>query len=371
MSLVVPVPTVDIGPDWASNINASLTILDAHTHNPGSGVPITPTGLNINGDLTFLGNNATVLRSVRWTNQLAVLTDPTDLTCAYSSGTDGDLYYNDLNGNNIRMTLNGAPNSGTGNISGLPSTPTGSAGIGWQNGASTFQFLNDAGTSGANIDAASYVFRYPGSYPSPSGNYIILQAPSSLASGYSLTLPALPAQTNVVSLGTTGIISSITYDQVAAGMTATGANAIAATMTSTGTSSIVATATTANANTLIGKSSSANLPGVPTAASKNLVVSHTNNTKALVVMRGTIDSTGAITVGVGFTASKTGTGSYTISFSTNFGDIPAVTTTGIFNAVIARITPAPTVSDFHVDFFNTSGSPLNTDFNFIAIGQAP
>jgi hypothetical protein len=62
----------------------------------------------------------------------------------YSNGTD--LFYKDVNGNAIRLTEAGGPTSGTGNIQGLPSNPTGDAGILWVNAQSTFQLLKDSGT---------------------------------------------------------------------------------------------------------------------------------------------------------------------------------------------------------------------------------
>lgn len=357
MSLVVPVPSVDIGPDWAQNLNASLGILDAHTHNPGSGVQITPSGLNINADLSFQGHNVTVLRSSRFQNQSAVLSTASDLSCAYSSGTNGDLYWNDQNGNKIQMTRNGSPNSGTGNISGLPSTPTGSAGIGWQNSASTFQFLADNGTSGANIDVATMVVRYPGSYPTPAGNYIAVQAPTSLASGYSLTLPALPGQTNVMTMTSTGVMSSITYDQVGVNMTSTGANAIGLSINSS-----------SSANNIASQMSSPNFPGVPQAAGRDIVVAGSNAAGALKVIRGNIASDGSITNGDGFTITNVGTGEYRINFTSAFSLVPSCSgnTTGGSNIIVSF--DQLSTSSVLVLTINNSSSIVASAFTFIVIG---
>ena len=228
MNLVVPVVGLEVGPDWANDLNASLIILDGHTHLPGSGVQITPSAININADLTFnSANNAVALRSVRFKPQGAPLALVADVGCIYEAGLD--LYYNDGAGNQIRITQSGSVAGSSGTITGLPS---GTASASFQSSTGTFVF-QQATSVAANLDVGSVIVRYPGSYPTPSGNAIILEAPSSLASQYALTLPALPAQTNVMTLGTTGIISSTTWDAVGTSMTATGANAIRATMTKT------------------------------------------------------------------------------------------------------------------------------------------
>jgi hypothetical protein len=231
MNLVIPVPTLAPGPAWAQGINASLITLDAHNHSAGNGVLINPTGLNINEDLSFLTNNATAVRSVRFNpNASPITASSPDLGALYEAGVD--LYYNDGNGNQIRITQSGAVAGATGTITGLPA---GTASAAYTSAQGTFVF-QQATSIAANLDVATVIVRYPGSYPTPSGNYIALEAPSSLASGYALTLPALPAQTNVMTLGTTGIISSTTWDQVGVNMTSTGANAVANTRTrATGT----------------------------------------------------------------------------------------------------------------------------------------
>lgn len=202
MGLPIPGVGTTSGPDYATDVNSSLTIIDQHNHSNGSGVQITPSGININAALTYNNNFAIGLSGL---TLLAQLSTPANNTI-YESGVD--LYYVDGNGNNIQLTKAGSPNAGTGNIQGLPSTPSGGAGVSWVNSSSTFRFFADNGTSQANLDAASIAIRYPGSYPTPTGNYIQLQAPSSLASGYPLILPAIPASQKIMTLDNSGIISA-------------------------------------------------------------------------------------------------------------------------------------------------------------------
>lgn len=204
MRLVLPIPGTETGPAWANEINASLYIVDNHTHGPGSGERITPSGLNLNADVSFNNaSNAVSLRSVRFTSQMAPIALPADIGCIYEAGDD--LYYNDAAGNQVRITESGAVAGSSGTITGLPSG-TASAAFTPVNG--TFVFQQSTSTA-ANLDVGSIAIRYPGSYPTPTGNYIQLQAPVSLASGYSLTLPALPAANNTfLTISTAGVIAA-------------------------------------------------------------------------------------------------------------------------------------------------------------------
>lgn len=208
MNLPNPVPSVAPGPEWAQDIANCLTIVDSHNHAPGSGVPINPDGININADLPFNNiNNITQLRSVNFTPTSIAAAAP-DLGCIYVQGVD--LYYNDESGNKIQITSGGSVNSGAGSINGLPS---GTASATYLPIPGTFQWQQSTSTA-ANMDAATLIVRYPGSYPTITGNGIAIQAPSSLSSAYALTLPALPAANNTfLTIGTTGTIASaITID---------------------------------------------------------------------------------------------------------------------------------------------------------------
>ncbi len=210
MGLPSPIPGQETGPQWASDNFNCFTILDAHDHTPGSGVQITPSAININANLTFNNtNNAVGLRSSRYYAQVSPISaSGSDLQCTYVSGVD--LYFNDGSGNQIRITQSGSVAGASGTITGLPSG-TASAAYAASSGSFIFQ---QATSTAANLDVGSVAIRYPGSYPTPSGNYIQLQAPTSLASGYSITLPSLPAANNTfMTMSTAGIIgTTLTLD---------------------------------------------------------------------------------------------------------------------------------------------------------------
>lgn len=198
MNLPIPIALVDPGPDWALNINSSLTIIDGHNHSAGSGVAITPAGLNINADLPFNNNNATSLRSSRYFAQPAALSLATDIGCVYVAGVD--LYFNDVDGNQIRLTQSGSIVGTAGSISGLPS---GTASASYEATPKTFVFQSATNTP-ANIDGASYILRNL----TANSHGLTLNPPSAMGADYSLVLPTIPAQTNILTIDTSGNIGS-------------------------------------------------------------------------------------------------------------------------------------------------------------------
>lgn len=124
MVLVLPDPEVTIGPDWANDLNTALERVDLHDHSNNFGVQVTPAGLNINTDLPFNANNATLLRSLRLVTQSAVLSSATDKGCVYE--VNGDLYYNNAAGTAVQITSGGAivsPGSGAITSKALSSFP--------------------------------------------------------------------------------------------------------------------------------------------------------------------------------------------------------------------------------------------------------
>lgn len=208
MNLPVPGVGQTVGPTYASDVNTSLNMIDSHTHAPGSGVPITPSGLNINSDLPMQSNNAVSVRTIRFAPQPSLISGSgADIGCLYESGVD--LYYNDGSGNQVRITQSGGVAGSPGSISNLVA-PASAAYVAVN---STFVWQSDSGIA-ANMDAGTLIIRYPGSYPTPSGNYIALQAPTGLATGYALTLPTTTPATlgSWMTSTTSGVLSWISAD---------------------------------------------------------------------------------------------------------------------------------------------------------------
>lgn len=192
MNMPIPVVSVDPGPDWATNVNASLGVVDQHDHSPGKGVPVTPAGLNISSSLSMGGNNLTNTGAIVF-NPGAVLAL---LQALYVSGVD--LYYTDGNGNQIQITASGSVTGATGTITGLSSPASASFSGG------TFTFLT-TGTVPSTLSAGPiFISRVA---TSPAG--VTVAASSSQATNYSLTLPvALPASTSLLQVDSSGNVST-------------------------------------------------------------------------------------------------------------------------------------------------------------------
>lgn len=197
MSLVIPTVGSDPGPQWAFDINASLNILDSHNHASGSGVPIPSAGLSINADLPFGNNNATTLRSIRFTTQASPLATASDVGCLYESGVD--LYYNDGNGNQVRMTQSGGVAGTPGSIGGLTSPASAT----YVAGSQTFIWQSDAVTP-ANMDCASIILRNLVA----NSKGLTLSPPNAMGANYALTLPSLPASQKFMTLDSSGTMSA-------------------------------------------------------------------------------------------------------------------------------------------------------------------
>jgi hypothetical protein len=187
--------------------------------------------------LSFANNSLTNAKSVNFQAQSSLAT----VSSLYMIGVD--LYFNDGSGNVIRVTQGGSVSGASGTITGLPS---GTASASYAAGVFTF---NAATNTPANVVMASAIL----GNNTAGTKTLTLAPPNAMGSNYQLTLPSLPAQTNVMTLDTSGNMSSVTYDQVAAGMTS------AATMTVgtlTATSATVGTVsiTTLTTPTIIGGS---------------------------------------------------------------------------------------------------------------------
>lgn len=201
MSLVLPTPTVTIGPAYATQNNTAFTAIDSHNHTSGQGIAIPSAGILLNADLPFNSNNATLLRSTRFVSQGSVLSLPADITCLYAVA--GNLYYNNASGQQIQLTAGAALNATSiGAIGGDYATSTASEF--YTSASSLFTFWSAANIP-AFLDSSSITIR-PNSVSAPG---VTLAAPGALSSPYTLTLPlALPVSNKFLALDASGNIST-------------------------------------------------------------------------------------------------------------------------------------------------------------------
>lgn len=251
MNLKIPVVGTEPGPDYATDINDSLSTIDSHNHTTGSGAPIPVSALNVDADFNLNNKNLTNAFSVRF------LAAPSTLPGSVTSALyvyNNDLYFNNGSGNFVQMTNGTALNvtstgisSGTANASFIGNVLT----------------VTAAPTVPANIDGGSIVIR--NTIASSKG--VTLQAPIPLSIDYTLVLPTVPAQQNVMTLDSSGNMSSVTWNTVGINMGSTGADNIGVVMTSTGANAIGQTMTSTGANAILSTGGGAILPSMTTTPS--------------------------------------------------------------------------------------------------------
>jgi hypothetical protein len=201
MGLSVPVvgSALDAGPAYATEINESLTTIDGHTHQPGSGVPITQNAINFGvapGPLPFYNNPATGLSGVSLQLQTSL---PTTIGTLYSKlGSEGvalpDLWYYD--GTNYVQITSGGQVAAT--IANIPGESYASGTFTWRQGTGS--------TTPANFDIGSIVIR-----PNTAGatNGVSLQNNASIASQYPFIFPAaLPSAQSFSTLDNSGNLAA-------------------------------------------------------------------------------------------------------------------------------------------------------------------
>lgn len=223
MNLPIPGVGTQDGPTYAQNVNAALSLIDAHDHSLGNGVQITPSGLNINATLPL---NSNPLIGAAYMTLVAQST-PAPILSVYVSGVD--LFYRDGNGNAIPITSGGQ-------VAAVSSGIT--------NGSSTASFTANTLVVARTIDAT-----HPSDVQCASVNlgnnvtnskYLTLSPPNAMANNYTLTLPNVsPSGVQLVSIDTNGnmapttTVSATIANNVGTTMTNTGANAVAASRTRT------------------------------------------------------------------------------------------------------------------------------------------
>lgn len=197
MSLTIPIVSREPGPTYAVDINTSLSLIDSHNHTSGQGVQIPSSGLNINADLSFTGNNATNLRSSRYSSQGAVLSTPSDVGCVYLVGVD--LYCNDGNGNNIRITQSGGLAGTNGSISGLTSPAS-----------ATYVAVNSTFVwqSGVNIAATMDMRNAILRNASAGSKGLTLSPPAAMAADSTITFPNIPVAKSFMTIDASGNIEA-------------------------------------------------------------------------------------------------------------------------------------------------------------------
>jgi len=106
MNLTLPVVTVTIGPEWATELNTALEVIDSHDHSSDKGVSITPAGLDISTNLDIQNHIFYNFQAVRFQAQTAALTGASNANALHS--VSGDLYFTNSAGTAVQLTAGGS-----------------------------------------------------------------------------------------------------------------------------------------------------------------------------------------------------------------------------------------------------------------------
>jgi hypothetical protein len=255
-NMQLPVPSVgqEPGPQYAFDVNSCFSLIDSHNHSLGKGIPINPSGLNINADLTFQNNQATNLLTTQYTAESLPTTTRQAISVAPVSTTN-ELWYTDSNGVSTQITTNGVVNATAAAIPGESYV------------AGTFiwtQTQSSLPTTPANFDIGSITIR-PNTAATTRG--ITISPPTLIGpTPYALILPLLPSGTSFLTLDNSGNIVAGT--STTGGIT--GTNIASATITG----SNVASNTISRTNlTAVGQQVSSNVTSFSTANSSPVAVS--------------------------------------------------------------------------------------------------
>lgn len=194
MGLQISTIGSDSGLMWEQNLNSSLNTVDFHNHSPGSGVQITPQGMNISSNLNFQNNSASNIYGLMFSSSGASVATGLLYTAPSSGGGINDLFYNDFAGNVIQLTKAGIVNA---IASSIPGESYSGGTFTWVQG--------DGSTTPANFDIGSVTIR-----PNTAGttNGINIQTPSGISSSYALVMPSLPPAQQIMTLDNSGNITA-------------------------------------------------------------------------------------------------------------------------------------------------------------------
>ena len=186
------------GPTWASNVESNWTAVDDHNHASGSGVQITPAGININADVEFNENQPKELKGVVLSNTTA----SSDNSAVYQSG--GDLYWRNAGGVAVQGTSGGTVKTTGGSIDGMSGTDAEAA---YGSGIFTWQFdSTKTPFAGAKMSHADInLYKYDAS--SGSNAYVQMKYTGTSEGSNILTVPDETATLLTTSTSYAGAIS--------------------------------------------------------------------------------------------------------------------------------------------------------------------
>lgn len=233
MSIVLPSLGGDSG-IWDDEINAALTLVDAHDHTSGKGPRVPTAGINIDADLAYGGFAATGLGKLLF-NAVAALSSGSK--ALFVNSADNELYWRTNGGTNVKLT-NGASINTTlvGGIVGDYSSV--GAEVAYDDANDRYTFKQQGTKPWARLASGPVrIFEFN----TTESVSVELAAPAALAASYSITLPlAAPASTSVVTMDSSGVLAMTRSPTLDNPVVATGGS-----LTLSGTATLSVNATSA------------------------------------------------------------------------------------------------------------------------------
>ena len=183
-SLASPAVGTTTSPQWATDLNTSLTAIDNHDHSTDKGIRITPAAINVNADMEFNQNSASELKNLIFDSTVTAATTSYSLYQA-----SGNLYWRNGSGTAVQVTTGGSVNAGAGSISGMTGTD---AGVSYTDGSKTFNFFTDSANSdyGKMAHADMLLFTYTNDNVADTDYVTIVCSAAASGSSGTITVPA-------------------------------------------------------------------------------------------------------------------------------------------------------------------------------------
>ena len=257
ISIILPSLGGDTG-IWDDELNAALTLLDAHDHSSGKGVAVPTSGMNINADLTFAGFGATNLGKAAFSAVTALAAGSKTL---FVSSADNELYWRTNAGTNVKLTNGASINTSlVGGIVGDYASV--GAAVAYDDANDRYTFKQQSGTWARLASGPVRIFEFN----TTETVYVELAVAAALASSYTATFPAaLPVGDSFMQISSAG---AITFSPTVA---------FASTFSATLTATALITSNTAITTTGSGTMTSAGLitasAGLTCAAGQSVTVS--------------------------------------------------------------------------------------------------
>lgn len=194
----------DVGLDidtWGAILNADLSLVDAHDHTSGKGVPIRAAALSIDGDVAFGGNGLTTVGRVDFSEVAALAAGAGVL---FMNSSDHELYWRTSGGTNVKLTSGTSINTTlVGGILG-DYTSVGAV-VAYDDSGDRYTFKQQSGTWARLASGDVRLFEFN----TTDAVFVGLAAPAALAGSYTITMPlAVPGSKSLVHMDTSGVLTA-------------------------------------------------------------------------------------------------------------------------------------------------------------------